>query len=103
MPNIKRSVNAVTSCTKQRKIADEYVRLCGYKNDEHGNKLVQNGPALSLKEIAAQLGTIDDNWQWSPTANVCSIRLNTDQRSFSTSSKFPSEPIFVLMVLTYLS
>ena len=57
MPNIKRSVNAVTSCTKQRKIADEYVRLCGYKNGEHGNKLVQNGPALSLKEIAAQLGT----------------------------------------------
>lgn len=46
---------------KQRKIAIEYVRLCGYKNGEIGNgrkKECQNGiPKLTLEEIASQLGT----------------------------------------------
>lgn len=46
---------------KQRKVADEYVRLCGYKNGEIGNgrkKECQNGiPKYSLEEIASQLGT----------------------------------------------
>ncbi len=47
--------------SKQRKIAIEYVRLCGYKNGEIGNgrkKECQNGMAkLTLDEIASQLGT----------------------------------------------
>lgn len=46
---------------KQRKVAVEYVRLCGYKNGEIGNgrkKECQNGiPKLTLDEIASQLGT----------------------------------------------
>lgn len=46
---------------KQRKVAVEYVRLCGYKNGEIGNgrkKECQNGiPKLTLGEIASQLGT----------------------------------------------
>ena len=45
---------------KQRKVADEYVRLCGYKNGEIWNvreKDSQNGNAkLTLEEIASQLG-----------------------------------------------
>ncbi len=46
---------------KQRKIAIEYVRLCGYKNGEIGNgrkKTSQDGNSkLSLDEIANQLET----------------------------------------------
>jgi len=46
--------------SKQRKVAFEYVRLCGYKNGEIGNgrkKECQNGiPKLTLDEIASQLG-----------------------------------------------
>ncbi len=50
---------------KQRKVVDEYVRLCGYKNGEIGNrreKDSQNGKAkLTLEEIAKQLGTSKSN------------------------------------------
>lgn len=49
------------SKSKKRKIADEYVALCGYKNGEMGRgreKECQNGiPKLTLDEIAKQLGT----------------------------------------------
>ena len=45
--------------SKQRKVAVEYVKLCGYKNGEMGNgrkKEVHNGlpTKLSLDEIASQ-------------------------------------------------
>ena len=50
---------------KQRKIAVEYVRLCGYNHGELGNgrkKRVQDGPSkLTLDEIAEQLGTSKTN------------------------------------------
>ena len=53
--------------SKQRKVAVEYVKLCGYKNGEIGNgrkKECQNGtPKLSLDEIASQLGTSKRNLQ----------------------------------------
>lgn len=46
---------------KQRKVAVEYVRLCGYENGEMGNgrkKECQVGtPKYTLDEIATQLGT----------------------------------------------
>jgi len=47
---------------KQRKVAVEYVRLCGYKHGEIGgghDQKAQNGLSekLSLDEIAKQLGT----------------------------------------------
>lgn len=45
------------SKSKQRKIADEYVRLCGYKPNGDRSTEGQNGPRLTLKEIATQLGT----------------------------------------------
>lgn len=51
--NFQRSKN---SESKQRKVASEYVRLCGYK---HGDNqwTGQNDPSkLSLKEIASQFG-----------------------------------------------
>ena len=51
--------------SKQRKVAVEYVKLCGYKNGEMGNgreKDSQNGNAkLTLDEIAKQLGTSKTN------------------------------------------
>ena len=51
---------------KQRKVADEYVRLCGYKNGEIGrnhSQDFQNGKAekMTLEEIAKQLGTSKTN------------------------------------------
>ena len=51
---------------KQRKVAVEYVKLCGYKNGEMGNgrkKECQLGAPtlLSLDEIASQLGTSKTN------------------------------------------
>ena len=51
---------------KQRKVAVEYVKLCGYKNGEIGNgrkKDSHNGKAtqLTLDEIAKQLGTSKTN------------------------------------------
>lgn len=51
---------------KQRKVADEYVRLCGYKNGEIGRNHTQdfqNGKAekMTLEEIAKQLGTSKTN------------------------------------------
>lgn len=51
---------------KQRKVAVEYVKLCGYKNGEMGNgrkKECQVGTLLSLDEIASQLGTSKRNLQ----------------------------------------
>lgn len=39
---------------KKRKVAAEYVALCGYG---HGGSRCQNGTMLTLDEIAAQLGT----------------------------------------------
>ncbi len=51
--------------SKQRKVAVEYVKLCGYKNGEIGNgreKEAQNGlPKMTLEEIANQLGTSKTN------------------------------------------
>lgn len=49
-----------------RKVALEYVRLCGYKNGEIGRNHTQdshNGKAekLTLEEIAKQLGTSKTN------------------------------------------
>lgn len=54
--------------TKQRKVAVEYVKLCGYKNGEMGNgrkKECQLGAPtlLSLDQIAEQLGTSKRNLQ----------------------------------------
>ena len=51
---------------KQRKVAVEYVKLCGYKNGEMGNgrkKEVHNGlpTQMTLEEIASQLGTSKTN------------------------------------------
>lgn len=53
---------------KQRKVAVEYVKLCGYKNGEMGNgrkKECQLGAPtlLSLDQIASQLGTSKRNLQ----------------------------------------
>ena len=52
--------------SKQRKVAVEYVKLCGFKNGEIGKNHVQdshNGKAekLTLDEIAKQLGTSKTN------------------------------------------
>ena len=50
---------------KQRKVAVEYVRLCGYKHGEIGNGREKNSQIgnskLSLAEIAKQLGTSKTN------------------------------------------
>ena len=50
---------------KQRKVADEYVRLCGFKHGEigGGHQRVHNGLSaqMSLSEIASQLGTSKTN------------------------------------------
>lgn len=43
---------------KQRKVADEYVRLCGYKP---GNNQWSDQNGLTLDEIAKQLGTSKTN------------------------------------------
>ena len=43
--------------TKQRKVAVEYVRLCGYKPNEDRKAECQNGTCLSLDQIAEQFGT----------------------------------------------
>lgn len=57
-----------TDEAKQRKVAVEYVKLCGYKNGEMGKgrkKECQLGTPtlLSLDEIASQLGTSKRNLQ----------------------------------------
>lgn len=53
--------------SKQRKVAVEYVKLCGYKNGEIGNgreKECQVGtPKFTLDEIASQLGMSKRNLQ----------------------------------------
>ena len=50
---------------KQRKVAVEYVKLCGYKHGEIGNGREKNSQVgnskLSLNEIAKQLGTSKTN------------------------------------------
>lgn len=60
--NFQRSKN---SDAKQRKVATEYVRLCGYKHGEIGRNHFQhsqNGKAgMTLEEIALQLGTSKTN------------------------------------------
>lgn len=45
------------SDTKKRKIATEYVRLCGYSPNGDRNTECQNGTRQTLDEIATQLGT----------------------------------------------
>ena len=45
---------------KQRKVAVEYVRLCGYGNGGYRKAQCQNGTVLTLDEIAAQLDTVTD-------------------------------------------
>ena len=51
--------------SKQRKVALEYVKLCGYKNGEIGNGRKKDShnekPKLTLDEIARQLGTTKAN------------------------------------------
>lgn len=51
--------------SKQRKVAVEYVKLCGYKHGEIGNGREKNSQVgnskLSLDEIAKQLGTSKTN------------------------------------------
>ena len=42
---------------KQRKVAVEYVKLCGYKNGGDREAQAQSGHVLTLDEIASQLGT----------------------------------------------
>ena len=50
---------------KQRKVADEYVRLCGFKHGEIGGGHQRShygiSAQLSLSEIAQQLGTSRTN------------------------------------------
>ena len=46
---------------KQRKVAVEYVRLCGYDHGGDRQSKVQNGLLLSLDEIATQLGISKTN------------------------------------------
>ena len=53
--NFQRSKN---SESKQRKVASEYVRLCGYK---HGDNQWSDQNELTLDEIAKQLGTSRTN------------------------------------------
>ena len=48
--------------SKQRKVAVEYVKLCGYKQGGDRKSNCQNG-ALKLSEIASQLGTSERNLQ----------------------------------------
>lgn len=49
--------------SKQRKVAVEYVKLCGYKNGENQWGCQNGTPKLSLDEIASQLGTSKRNLQ----------------------------------------
>ena len=46
---------------KQRKVAVEYVRLCGYSPNGDRSTEAQSGLRLTLDEIAAQLGTSKTN------------------------------------------
>lgn len=46
---------------KQRKVAVEYVKLCGYRNDGDRQAQCQVGTLLSLDQIAKQLGTSKTN------------------------------------------
>lgn len=48
---------------KQRKVAVEYVKLCGYRNGGDRQAQCQVGTLLSLDEIASQLGTSKRNLQ----------------------------------------
>lgn len=48
---------------KQRKVAIEYVKLCGYKPNGDRKAECQNGTRLSLDQIAEQLGTSKRNLQ----------------------------------------
>ena len=46
---------------KQRKVAVEYVKLCGYRNGGDRQAQAQSGHVLTLEEIASQLGTSKTN------------------------------------------
>lgn len=48
---------------KQRKVAVEYVKLCGYRNGGDRQAQCQVGTLLSFDEIASQLGTSKRNLQ----------------------------------------
>ena len=48
---------------KQRKVAVEYVKLCGYRNGGDRQAQCQVGTLLSLDQIAEQLGTSKRNLQ----------------------------------------
>ena len=59
-------VTKTTALAKQRKVAVEYVKLCGYENGEMGNgrkKEAHNGlpTKMTLEEIATQLGISKTN------------------------------------------
>lgn len=59
-------VTKTTALAKQRKVAVEYVRLCGYEHGEIGknhSQRVHSGLSekLTLDEIATQLGTSKTN------------------------------------------
>ena len=52
---------------KQRKVAVEYVKLCGYKNGGDREAQAQSGHVLTLDEIASQLGTSKNKPKTCPT------------------------------------
>lgn len=72
---------------KQRKVAVEYVKLCGYKHGEIGNGREKNSQVgnskLSLDEIAKQLGTSKTN-----LTRALSIERNLIHRLYAVSHKY---------------
>lgn len=72
--------------SKQRKVAVEYVKLCGYKHGEIGNGREKNSQLgnskLSLDEIAKQLGTSKTNLE-----RALSIERNLIHRLYAVSHK----------------
>lgn len=50
-------VTKTTALAKQRKVAVEYVRLCGYSPNGNRSTECQLGTRITLDEIATQLGT----------------------------------------------
>ena len=88
---------------KQRKVAVEYVRLCGYKNGEMGNgreKEVHNGLAtkLTLDEIAAQLGTSKRDLQraLSIERNIILLQLENNEYNYKSRGVLQMEKSYFL-------
>ena len=68
---------------KQRKVAVEYVKLCGYRNGGDRQAQCQVGTLLSLDQIAEQLGTSKRN-----LARALSIERNLIHRLYAVSHKY---------------